>query len=157
MIDYSIEIPDLCWLNICQYLSIGDIAQFSSTCRTLRHMLWSHESSLWMYLIHLKVQSSIFCQSIKVLCDQDENEDAIIAENDQLSQRLLSDTKAYEAMHENFLCPTHYRTWHARLTSAETDKRGFIAWRRFVLPYPIPLSNYPIPLSSTLFRLYYYR
>ena len=78
MIDYSNKIPDLCWYKICQYLSVWDIAQLSSTCQILRHMLWSRQSSLWMYLIHLKVQSSVFCQSIKALCDEDENEDAII-------------------------------------------------------------------------------
>ncbi|CAF1507031.1 unnamed protein product [Adineta ricciae] len=51
MIDSSIKLPDLCWFNICQHLSVGEIAQLSSTCQTSRHMLWSRESSLWFYLI----------------------------------------------------------------------------------------------------------
>ena len=157
MIDYSNEIPDLCWYKICQYLSVWDIAQLSSTCQILRHMLWSRQSSLWMYLIHLKVQSSVFCQSIKALCDEDENEDAIIVENNRFSQRLVSDINAYEAMHEKFLNREQCPTWHVRFTLPETDKRGFLAWRRFAYINSIPLLNCPIPLSSTLFRLYYYR
>jgi hypothetical protein len=157
MIDCSVELPDLCWCNICQYLSIGDIAQLSSTCRTLRHTLWSRQSSLWIYLIRLKFHSSILCQSIRALFDQDEDEDAIIAENNRFSQRLLSDIEAYEVLHEKFLSPEQYRSWHVHFTLVEKEKRGFFAWRRFMFSSSIPLLNCPVPLSSKLFRLYYYR
>ena len=83
MIDSSIELPNLCWFNICQYLSVGEIAQLSSTCQTLRHMLWSRESSLWFYLIQLKCKSIALYRSIRDLMDEDE--DAIIFENERFS------------------------------------------------------------------------
>lgn len=159
MIDYSIELPDLCWFNICQYLSVEDIAQLSSTCRTLRHMFWSCQSSLWNYLIHQKFRSSILCQSIGALFDENEDEDenAIIAENNRFSQRLLSDIETYEILHEKFLNNKWGRTWHIYFTRAEKEKRGYAAWRRCTSPTFIPSMNNPTPLSSRLFRMYYYR
>ncbi|CAF1934113.1 unnamed protein product [Rotaria magnacalcarata] len=158
MIDCSIEVPpELCWLNICQYLSIRDIVQLSSTCRILRHVLWSRQSALWICLIHLKFHSSIFCQPMRALFDQDEDEDESIAENNRFSQRLLFNIEAYEVLHEQFPNPEQCRTWHVRFTLAEKEKRGVFAWRRFIFPSSIPLLNCPVPLSSKLFRLYYYR
>ncbi|CAF1312510.1 unnamed protein product [Adineta steineri] len=165
MIDSSIELPDLCWFNICRCLSIAEIAQLSSTCQTLRHMLWSHESSLWFYLIHLKCKSTVLCQSIRVLIDQDENEDedVIIAENNRFSQRLLLDMKTYEVFYEKFLKPRQFRSWYSYFTTAENEIRGFFAYRRFMFPNPIrlldcvPMLDCPVLLSSKLFRLYFYR
>lgn len=159
MIDCSVELPNLCWFDICQYLSIRDIAQLSSTCRTLRHMLWSRQSSSWIYLIHLRFHSSTLCQSIRTLFDQheDDDEDTIVAENDRLSQRLLSDIEAYDNLHEKFLNGEQYLYWFIYFTSAEKDKRGYFATRRFLFPESIPLLNCPVLLSSKLFRLYYYR
>ncbi|CAF3685029.1 unnamed protein product [Adineta steineri] len=163
MIDSSIKLPDLYWFNICRYLSIADIAQLSSTCQTLRHMLWSHESSLWFYLIHLKCKSTVLCQSIRVLIDQDENEDVIIAENNRLSQRLLLDIKTYEVFYEKFLKPGQFRSWYCYFTSAENEIRVFFAYRRFMFPNRIrlldcvPMLDCPVLLSSKLFRLYFYR
>ncbi|CAF1551607.1 unnamed protein product, partial [Didymodactylos carnosus] len=136
---------------------LNSLSQLSSTCRILRHMLWSRQSSLWSYLIHLKFHSSILYQSIRALFDQDEDEDAIIAENNRFSQRLLSDIEAYEVLHEKFFKPGQYRFWHVYFTLAEKEKRGFFALRRFIFPNSMPLLNYPVPLSSKLFRLYYYR
>jgi len=165
MNDFSIELPDICWFNICQYLSIAEIAQLSSTCQTLRHMLWSCQSSLWFYLIHLKCESTVLCQSILVLIDQDENEDedAIITENNRFSQRLLLDIKTYEVFYKKFLKPGQFRSWYTYFTSAENEIRGFFAYRRFMFPNPIrlldcvPMLDCPVLLSSKLFRLYYYR
>ncbi len=159
MTDYSIEFPELCWFNICQYLSIKDIAQLSSTCRVLRHMLWSRQSSLWIYLIYRKFHSSILCQSLKVFCyeDKDKDEDEIINEIDRFSKRLLSDIESYKVLHEHSLQPGSCQSWHAIFLLPQKDIRAFIAMRRFALPNPIRLSDYPVALSSKLFRLFYYR
>ncbi len=161
MTDYSIEFPELCWFNVCQYLSIKDIAQLSSTCRVLRHMLWSRQSSLWIYLIYRKFHSSILCQSLKVCSyedkDKDEDEDEIINEIDRFSKRLLSDIESYKVSHEHSLLPGSCQSWHAIFLLPQKDIRAFIAMRRFALPNPIRLSDYPVALSSKLFRLFYYR
>jgi hypothetical protein len=165
MIDSLIELPDLCWFNICRYLSITEIGQLSSTCQTLRHMLWSRQSSLWLYLIHLECKSSVLCQSVQVLIDQDENkdEDEIIAENNRFSQRLLLENKTYKVFYEKFLKPEQFHSWYISFTLAKKDIRGFFAYRRFMFPNHIrlldcvPMLDCPVLLSSKLFRLYYYR
>ncbi|CAF4060837.1 unnamed protein product [Rotaria magnacalcarata] len=132
--------------------SLKDIVQLSSTCRILRHVLWSRQSALWICLIHLKFHSSIFCQPMRALFDQDEDEDESIAENNRFSQRLLFNIEAYEVLHEQFPNPEQCRTWHVRFTLAEKEKRGVFAWRRFIFPSSIPLLNCPVPLSSKLFH-----
>ncbi|CAF3071132.1 unnamed protein product [Rotaria socialis] len=88
---------------------------------------------------------------MRALFDQDEDEEAIIVENNRFSQRLLFDIEAYEVLHENFLNPEQCRTWHVGFTLAEKEKRGFFAWRRFIFPSSIPFLNCPVPLSSKLF------
>lgn len=160
MIDYSTEVPDLCWFIICQNLAIADIARLSSTCRKLYEMFWSRQSLLWIYLINnSKFHSSSLCQSIKTFLEQDgeENEDLIIAANDQFSQRLLSDVETYGILHEKFLKPGSFRTWFYNFTMPEKEKRGFFASKRLFSLERIPFLDDPVPLSAKLFRCYYYR
>ena len=157
MIDWSIKCPDLCWFYICEHLSVSDISRLSSTCRILRHMLWSGEALLWTYLISRKFGSLVLSQLMKTLSDNDEDEDSIIAENDRFCERLLSDITAYEVIYEKFLTLWRSRAWHSRLTSARTEMRGFFACQRLTYPNSTPLLNCPIRLSSKLFRLYHYR
>ena len=71
--------------------------------------------------------------------------------------RHLMDIKAYEVMHEKFLEPGQCQSWHVQFTLAREEKRGFFAWRRFIFHRSIPLLNCPVPSSSKLFHLYYYR
>ena len=158
MIDWSIQLPDLFWFHICQHLSIGNIAQLSSTCRILRNMLWSRESSLGMYLIRLKFDSSGIRQSTRLLLEEvdEEDEDSIIAENDRFSRRLILHAEAYEVSYERFRNATYYQCWHAQFTSAKNDMRGFIAFERWTFPtFSFPIT--PLRLSPKVLRLHYYR
>lgn len=158
MIDWSIECPDLCWFRICQHLSLWDIAQLSSTCRRLRQILWSDQSSMWISLIRLKFGSSILCQSMRMFFDQDnEDEDAIITENDHFSARLTTDIESYGVVYKTFFSQRYFGSWHCRFTLPEREIRGFLAWKRFTFPQYIPRLDYSVPLSSKLFRLFYYR
>jgi hypothetical protein len=126
-------------------------------------MLWSRQSSLWIYLIYRKFHSSILCQSLKVFSyedkdtDEDEDEDEILNEIDRFSKRLLSDIESYKVSHEHSLLPGSCQSWHAMFLLPQKDIRAFIAMRRFALPNPIRLYDYPVALSSKLFRLFYYR
>lgn len=158
MIDWSIQLPDLCWFHICQHLSIGNIAQLSSTCRILRDLLWSRDSSLWMYLIRLNFDSAASRLSARLLFEEvdEEDEDSIIAENDRFSRRLLLQAEAYEVSFQRFRNATYYRSWHAQFTSPKNDMRGFIAFERCTYPIcDFPIT--PLRLSPQALRLHYYR
>lgn len=158
MIDWSIECPDLCWFSICEHLSISDISRLSSTCRTLRHRLWSAQASLWSHLIRREFDPAVFRQLMNILTENDQDEDSNVAEkNVQFCRRILSDVEAYQAMHEKFLTFFGSRSWISRLTSARNDIRGFFARQRFTFPRSMPFLDSPVPLSSRLFRLHYYR
>ena len=87
--DWSTRFPDLCWFFVCEYLSISDIAQLSSTCRTLRHLLWLCESLFWAHLIHVRCCSSTFSQSILTLFDQDQDDNASVSTMINLSKDFL--------------------------------------------------------------------
>ena len=77
-------------------------------------MIWSRQSSLWIYLIYQKFPSPILCQSLKVFCneDKDEDEDELINEIDRFSKRVLSDIESYKVLHERFLQPGSGQAWH---------------------------------------------
>ncbi|CAF1319283.1 unnamed protein product [Adineta ricciae] len=93
----------------------------------------------------------------------DEDENAIIFENERFSQRLLSEIKSYTVFYEKFLNLGQFYSWYTHFTSAKKDIRGFFAYRRFMYPnrirlfYHVPMLDGSILLSSKLFRLYYYR
>lgn len=157
MADWSIHCPDLCWFRICEHLSVRDIAQLGSTCRTLHQMFWSRESPIWTYLIRLKFPSSSLFQATTALSNETDDEESIVAENDRFSRRLSDDVQAYERNYQEFTSRFYWRSWHSCFIGGKKEIRGYFAFERFTYPDSLPLLNDPVQLSSKLWRLYYYR
>ena len=159
--DWSTRFPDLCWFFVCEYLSISDIAQLSSTCRTLRHLLWSYQSSLWHHLIRVNCCSSTFIQSILTLFNEDDDDDDVVMiENEQFIKRLSSDANAFQHVFDQFLivpCRSLGHSRYVRLTSARTSIRAFLAYQRCIYPRSMPFFTSHIRPSAKLFRVYYHR
>lgn len=157
MTDWSVACPDVCWFHICEHLSVSDISRLSSTCRLLRHRLWSKGTSLWTYLVYRRFRSFATSPIMRALSDIDPDEESIITENIRFCQRLASDREANAMMHEKFSswCTSH--EWDSRLSSARNDIRGFLACQRARYITLVPFLDGPVPLSSELCHLHYYR